>query len=187
MEYLKFILIGLGLAMDAFAVAVSSGVTIKNMHIRHALRIGLFFGAFQALMPLTGWFLGSYARDYISAYDHWIAFAILSVIGAKMIYEAVIIRESEKESDPLNIYVLFILAIATSLDALAVGITFSLLDMAILTPVIIIGVTTFVLSFAGTYIGNAFGHRFDESKLEIAGGLILIGIGLKILLEHLLK
>lgn len=185
MESLKFVLIAIGLAMDAFAVSISSGVTIKKMHIRHALRIAAFFGFFQALMPLIGWKLGSFAKDYISAYDHWIAFVLLAIVGGKMIYGAVIPHvHTENDSDPLNLYLLFMLAIATSIDALAVGVTFSLLDISILTPILIIGGITFVMSFAGTYLGNKVGHRVHEHVLEVAGGIILIGIGTKILVEH---
>ncbi len=184
MEILKFILIGLGLAMDAFAVSVSSGITIHKMHLRHALRIGLFFGFFQALMPYIGWHIGSIARGRIVEYDHWIAFVLLGFIGAKMIYEAYQDDEKREDYDPLNIYILFTLAVATSIDALAVGVTLSLLNSAIIIPSLIIGITTFITSFAGTYIGDHFGHKFNEKKLEIVGGIILILIGTKILLEH---
>lgn len=185
MQYIQFILIGLGLAMDAFAVSLTSGVAIRNMHIKHALRIGLFFGVFQAVMPYIGWKIGNIATNYIQAYDHWIAFVLLAGVGGKMIYEAFIFEKEERESDPLNIYVLFILAIATSIDALVIGVTFSVLDIAIIAPIIIIGIITFIMSFAGTYIGNSFGHKFDEKKVEITGGAILILIGLKILIQHL--
>jgi putative Mn2+ efflux pump MntP len=171
--------------MDAFAVSVSSGVAIKNMHIKYAIRIGLFFGVFQALMPVFGWSAGRLAAGHIKRFDHWIAFGLLAFIGGKMIYEAFQLNEDSEEKDPHNIYILFTLAIATSIDALAVGVSFSFLDIQIITPVTIIGIITFIFSFAGTYIGNRLGHLFED-KLEIIGGLILIGIGLKILLEHTL-
>jgi putative Mn2+ efflux pump MntP len=178
-------LIALGLAADAFAVSVSNGLAIKKMHLHHAMLIAVFFGGFQALMPFIGWLLGGIALNHIQAYDHWIAFTLLAFIGGKMIHDAIRNKDEEEEEakDPLNIYILFIAAIATSIDAFAVGITFSILHETIITPVIIIGTVTFITSFAGTYIGNHIGHLM-ENKLEIFGGLILIGIGIKILLEH---
>lgn len=184
MNFLSISLIALGLAMDAFAVSIASGVTIKQMHIRHAMRIALFFGGFQALMPLLGWLCGGWAVEYVKAVDHWIAFGLLSLIGGNMIRGSFQLQEKECHKDPLNLYVLFGLAVATSIDAFAVGLTFSFLDGIILMPVAVIGVITFVLSFIGTYIGDHFGHLF-ENKIEIAGGLILIGMGIKILIEHL--
>lgn len=188
MKLLEFILIGVGLAMDAFAVSVSTGATIRKMHIRHALRIGFFFGAFQALMPFIGWCLGSAAKEFIGSYDHWVSFAILAFLGGGMIYKALIPHvheEKAEDEDPLNLYLLFTLAVATSVDALAVGVTFSVLDMNILEPILLIGGITFLISFAGTYLGSTFGKRFNEHALEITGGIILIGIGVKILVEHL--
>lgn len=183
MPLFQLIGIALGLAMDAFAVSVTSGVTIKHLRVRHAMLIAFFFGAFQAIMPFLGWLGGRWARNYIGAYDHWIAFLLLVAIGGKMIWETRIQKTEENAPDPLRISILFLLAIATSIDALAVGVTFSFLDVSIIGPVAIIGAVTFVLSFAGTYIGDIFGHLFED-KLEIAGGVILIGIGTKILLEH---
>lgn len=184
MDLMQIIFIGIGLAMDAFAVSVTSGVAINNMKIRHAVKIALFFGFFQALMPYIGWKTGTFASSYIKEYDHWIAFILLAGIGIKMIYESFSF-EDDSPKDPLNIYVLFSLAIATSIDALAVGITFSFLSISILEPVLLIGIITFILSFIGTIIGDKLGHLF-EKKLEIIGGLILIGIGFKILIEHTL-
>ncbi len=184
MPILSVIAIAIGLAMDAFAVSITSGATIRTMRLRHALLIASFFGAFQALMPYIGWSIGQLARVLISNVDHWIAFALLAAVGGKMIYEASTERNEETVRDPLNIYVLFMLAIATSIDALAVGISLSFLDISILTPIVVIALVTFVFSFAGTYIGDMFGHFF-ERKFEVLGGLILIGIGVKILIEHL--
>jgi len=177
-------IIAFGLAMDAFAVSITSGIAIKSLKINSALKIALFFGLFQAIMPLIGWLAGLSLRDYISAVDHWITFGLLSFIGCKMIYEAVKIQSSKKEINPLNVYVLLVLSVATSIDALAVGVSFAFLKVAIVTPVIIIGTVTFFLSYLGVYIGDRIGHFF-ENKIEIAGGLLLIGIGIKILFEHL--
>ncbi len=185
MNFVEVIFVAFGLAMDAFAVSVASGVTIKNLKVNHALKIAIFFGGFQALMPVVGWFSGLSLRNFISGVDHWVAFGLLSFIGAKMIYEAAKMGPRKKD-DPLNIYILLILSIATSIDALAVGITFAFLNIAIIIPIIIIGIVTFVLSFLGVFIGNKIGHFF-ERKIETAGGLVLIGIGIKILLEHLLR
>ncbi len=182
---MKLLLIGIGLAMDAFAVSVTSGITIHKMHLRHALRIAAFFGVFQAIMPYIGWHMGHVAAGYVKNYDHWIAFALLATVGGKMIMEAFSDEKSGSERrNPLNVYVLFLLAIATSIDALAVGLTFSFLGLEILTPVVVIGVVTFIMSFAGVYIGDHFGKRFRPDILEIVGGIILIGIGIKILLDH---
>jgi putative Mn2+ efflux pump MntP len=177
--------IAVGLAMDAFAVSISSGVALKRMQAKHALLIATFFGAFQAMMPFVGWYAGQWARAYVAAFDHWIAFVLLVLVGSKMIHDAVTDGGSKAAADPLKIYVLFLLAVATSIDALAVGITLSFLDVAIAMPVLIIGLVTFVMSFAGAYLGSAVGH-IAERKMEIAAGLILIGIGVKILIEHTL-
>ena len=160
MDFCQTCLIAVGLSMDAFAVSVSSGVAIKSMHIKYAIRIGLFFGIFQAIMPVIGWSAGRLAAGYIKRFDHWIAFGLLAFIGGKMIYEAFQMNEDSEEKDPHNIYILFTLAIATSIDALAVGVSFSFLDIEIITPVTIIGIITFIFSFAGTYIGNRMGSSF---------------------------
>ena len=181
---MSIVIIAVGLAMDAFAVSITSGITIKRLHINHALKIALFFGLFQAIMPIIGWLAGLSLRDYISAIDHWIAFGLLSFIGCKMIYESITVQSSKKEINPLNVYVLLVLSIATSIDALAVGISFAFLKVSIVTPVIIIGTVTFLLSYLGVYIGDRIGHFF-ENKIEIAGGILLIGIGIKILVEGL--
>lgn len=182
-DILSTILIGLGLSMDAFAVSIASGVAIKDLKISHAFRIALFFGGFQAIMPVFGWLSGLSLRDYIASFDHWVAFGLLFAIGAKMIYESFKLEEKENGKNPLNLYVLLILAIATSIDALAVGLSFAFLKVAIVAPVLIIGAITFVTSFCGVFIGDKMGHFF-EKKIEIAGGLILIGIGIKIVIEH---
>jgi manganese efflux pump family protein len=185
MELTQLLLIAVGLAADALAVSVSSGAIISKMRLRHALRIALFFSFFQGLMPWIGWELASLAGDWFRTIDHWIAFTLLVLIGSKMIYDSRQMNEEDEQRNPLNIYILFTLAIATSIDALAIGVTFSFLDISILKPIVIISLVTFILSLIGTYIGQFFGHIFED-KIELAGGIILIGIGLKILLEHLL-
>ncbi len=184
MDTLTLLLIAFGLAMDAFAVSISNGTTIKHQRTNHALRIGIFFGSFQALMPLIGWSAGLNLRDLISGVDHWIAFGLLTFIGCKMIYESKKMDAREKEAKPLNRPTLLMLSIATSIDALAVGISFAFLQISIVTPILVIGVVTFALSFLGVLTGSKIGHFF-EKKIEILGGLILIGIGVKILIEHL--
>lgn len=179
----------LGLSMDAFAVAVANGFSMKKVRLRDSLKIGAFFGGFQALMPILGYLSGLTFKSYISAYAHWIAFVVLAFIGGKMIYESHIIEEVERddekaEKDGTKTVVLLGLAIATSIDALAVGITLALMVDNIIYPSLFIGGITFALSFAGVYIGKKFGNYF-ENKIEIIGGAILILIGLKILLEKL--
>ncbi len=173
--------------MDAFAVSVASGATMKRLHLPNAVKMGLFFGAFQALMPILGWSAGLTMKSFISGWDHWIAFGLLSAVGGKMLYEALKIKGEEEcaggKTCPFDTGALTVLAIATSIDALAVGLTFSLLQVSIIAPALIIGLITFVMSVAGVKIGAAGGHFF-EHKMEAAGGLILIVIGLKILLEH---
>jgi manganese efflux pump family protein len=185
MSFVTIALIAIALAMDAFAVSITSGVTIKKMHLHHALRIAGLFGLFQAIMPVAGWSVGRIAADFVQNFDHWIAFALLLFVGIKMIYEAAIFdKDNDRRSDPLNLYILLTLAFATSIDAAAVGITMSFLNVAIIQPALIIGVITFCISFAGIYIGNKFGDLFGK-KIEIIGGLVLIGIGVKIVIEHL--
>ena len=184
MDTLTLILIALGLSMDAFAVAVTTGGLITCNHLRNALRMALYFGSFQAIMPLVGWFVAGRFRAYIVSFDHWIAFGLLLFIGAKMIYEAVYETEDKMVCEPLSSRLLFLLAVATSIDALAVGISFACLDVSIATPIIVIGLITFILALAGFRIGMKVGHFF-ENRIEIAGGVILILIGAKILIEHL--
>ncbi len=184
MSFLTIVFIGFALAMDACAVAISSGVTIRQMRLSHALRIAAFFGVFQAVMPVAGWSVGRVAADFIQAYDHWVAFALLLFVGGKMIWEAFTYHPLKvKKADPHNFYVLITLAFATSIDAAAVGVTLSFLDVRIIEPALIIGVITFFMSWLGTYIGKKFGDLFGR-KMEIVGGMVLIGIGLKIVIEH---
>jgi putative Mn2+ efflux pump MntP len=185
MELITIIVIAVGLAMDAFAVSIVSGSVYRQLHIKHALRMAVFFGGFQALMPLIGSLAGLSAKDYIADYDHWVAFGILGAVGGKMIYEAFKIKSVEENFDPSNIIVLLALSVATSIDALAVGLTLSLITSSIAIAVTMIGLITFSLSYLGVFIGKKFGHFF-ENKIEILGGLILIGLGVKILIRHLL-
>ena len=184
MVLLTIVIIAIGLAMDAFAVSIVSGAAYKQLHIKHALRLALFFGGFQAFMPLIGFLAGLTVKQHIANYDHWVAFALLTAVGAKMIYESTKIKPADENSQPFNIPVLLALSVATSIDALAVGITLSLLRIPIVTAAVIIGLVTFALSYIGVFIGKNFGHFF-ESKIEALGGIILIAIGFKILLEHL--
>ena len=184
MDSLTIIIIAVGLAMDAFVVSIVSGSAYKQLHIRHTLRMAIFFGAFQAFMPLIGSLAGLTLREHIADYDHWIAFGLLAAVGGKMIYESLKIKSIEDNPDPSNIFVLLALSVATSIDALAVGITLSLIASSIIVAAILIGLITFILSYLGVYIGKRFGHLF-ESKIEALGGVILIAIGVKILIEHL--
>lgn len=187
MLFLELFLIGVGLSMDAFAVSICKGLGMEKVNKKQAVIIGLYFGGFQALMPLLGWFLGVRFQKCITSVDHWIAFLLLVFIGGKMILEAVRdkdVEEIQAKDLPLKHKEMFLLAIATSIDALAVGITFAFLKTPIIEAVAIIGCTTFVLSIFGVFVGNFFGTRYKK-KAEIAGGIILIIIGLKILLEHL--
>lgn len=182
-----FTLLGLavGLSMDAFAVSICKGLALQKFSIQKGLIAGLWFGGFQALMPLIGYFLGAQFKDRIEAIDHWIAFILLGFIGCNMIREA-LSKEEECSDDSFDFKTMLLMAVATSIDALAVGITFAFLNVAnIWTAIGIIGCTTFLFSFAGVRIGNAFGSRY-KSKAELAGGIILIALGIKILLEHLL-
>jgi manganese efflux pump family protein len=187
MSFSTIVIIALALAMDAFAVSLSTGVTMCKMHLRHALRMAAFFGAFQAIMPIAGWGAGRLAAGYIKRYDHWVAFVLLLFVGAKMIYEAIRGKKDgdDEKRDPHNVYILLTLSIATSIDAAAVGVSLSCLDVAIVVPSIIIGVITFFISLVGTQIGCKIGDIFG-SKIEVLGGIVLIGIGIKILFEHLL-
>lgn len=185
--FIEFLLIGIGLSMDAFAVSICKGLAMRKVNKKQALVIGLFFGGFQALMPFIGWALGMQFQSYITNIDHWIAFVLLVFIGGKMIVEAVKPEEEEAVEvmdPPLDIKQMFLLAIATSIDALAVGVTFAFLDYPIVEAISIIGVTTFAISVGGVYVGNFFGSRY-KNKAELAGGLILVLLGVKILLEHL--
>lgn len=182
MGVVELLSIGVGLAMDAFAVAVGKGLSMKRLSLKNAGLVGFYFGFFQALMPVIGYFLGIGFKDYITSIDHWVAFILLGLIGANMIKEA--FGDEENVDDDLSFKTMLILAIATSIDALAVGITFAFLQVNILYAALIIGVTTFVISVIGVKIGHVFGLKY-KSKAEIAGGIILIAMGCKILLEHL--
>jgi putative Mn2+ efflux pump MntP len=185
MDILTIFFIAFALTMDAFAVSIASGVIIRRQKIRKAVTFGVMFGGFQMLMPVIGYGAGHTFRSYITAFDHWIAFGLLLAIGIKMIYEALRLETIEQSVSGLNGFSLLGLSIATSIDALAVGISFSFLEVAILLPILIIGVVTFGMSFLGVLLGNKFGGLF-EKKIEILGGIILIGIGIKILLEHIM-
>lgn len=183
MSIWEVFLVAVGLSMDAFAVAVCKGLKMPKINPKQTALIALFFGGFQALMPLIGYLLGTQFEQYIVSIDHWITFVLLAFIGGKMVYES-FKKEDDEDDKPFNIKELFILAVATSIDALAVGITFAFLNVNIAMAVSLIGVTTFILSAIGVFIGHKFGEKY-KSKAEFAGGLILILIGLKILLEHL--
>lgn len=183
MSFVTIVFIAVGLAMDAFAVSITSGAAYRHLHLRHTLRIAVFFGGFQAFMPLVGALAGLSFREYIADYDHWIAFIILAAVGGKMIYESFKITQAEKNFNPSNILVLLVLSVATSIDALAIGITLSLVASSIVIAVVVIGLVTFVLSYLGVMIGKRFGHIF-ENKIEAFGGIILIVLGAKILCEH---
>ena len=185
MSLTELIFISIGLAMDAFAVAVCKGLSMKKFSLPQSLLIALFFGFFQGLMPLIGFLLGSNFEQYITAYDHWLAFGLLAFIGGKMIFDSVFSKEEECYCDKFSIKELLILSVATSIDALAVGITFAFLrDNNILLSCSTIAGITFAVAFIGVIIGNVFGAKFKE-RAEILGGVILILIGTKILLEHL--
>ncbi len=183
MGFLDLFITAIALSMDAFAVSVCKGLSVQKMSPKHALSAGLYFGGFQALMPLLGCFLGISFSSVVESFDHWISFVLLGIIGANMIKESF-----SKEEDDCNcsfgVKAMIPLAIATSIDALAVGVTFAFLKVDILPAVLLIGITTFVLSGFGVYLGNKFGSRYN-SKAELAGGVVLILIGTKILLEHL--
>ena len=189
MGFVELALIAIGLSMDAFAVSVCKGLGMSKLNWKHALVIALFFGAFQGIMPVIGWALGTQFEGYITSIDHWIAFVLLAFIGAKMLWDAFheddeCVECAEGEQARLDVKELVMLAVATSIDALAVGITFAFLRVDIVWAALTIAVTTFVLSFIGVATCNQFGSRFRKPA-TIAGGIVLILIGLKILLEHL--
>ena len=184
MSILEILLLGIGLSMDAFAVSICKGLSVQKLQFKHYLIIGAWFGGFQALMPTIGYFLGSTFEQYITAFDHWVAFVLLAAIGAGMIKESLSKEETDRNAS-FSVKTMFVLALATSIDALAVGITFALLpDVNVPLAVTLIGITTFLFSAAGLKVGNLFGTRY-KAKAELIGGIILILIGLKILLEHL--
>jgi len=184
MDAATTILLSLGLAADAFAVAVSSGLAIKHMKVNKALKIALFFGGFQAFMPVIGWFFGLSFSSLITPIDHWIAFGLLSFIGGRMIYESLQTEECEKKFNPLDTGTLITLSVATSIDALAVGIGFAVLKTSIGPVASAIGFITFFVVFAGVFIGHKCGNLFGK-KIELLGGVILIAIGSNILFSHL--
>ena len=183
MGLIELFLIAVGLYMDAFAVSVCKGLAMPKCTFKKAAIVGLWFGGFQALMPAIGYILGAQFQEAIASIDHWIAFVLLALIGGNMIHEA--LDNDEEEADAsLDVKTMFLLAVATSIDALAIGITFAFLKVNIIPAVCFIGIVTFIISFAGVKIGNVFGARY-KNKAEIVGGIILILLGLKILLEHL--
>lgn len=184
MDATTTVFLSFGLAADAFAVAVSSGLAIKHMKVNKALKIALFFGGFQALMPLIGWFIGLSFSFWIAPIDHWIAFGLLTFIGSKMIYESLQTEECAKKFNPLDTGTLITLSVATSLDALAAGIGFAVLKTSIGPVVSAIGFITFLVVFVGVFIGNKCGDLFGK-KIELLGGAILIAIGTNILWSHL--
>jgi manganese efflux pump family protein len=190
---LSTLLIALALSMDAFAVSIANGICVVKLSFRHAFRASLFFGLFQFAMPLAGWLLGSTFRRFIEGFDHWIAFGLLGFVGGRMIVGFFKVKEPEAcsdeekaRSDIRDLKTLLLLSVATSVDALAVGLSYSVLGTPILAPAMIIGLVTFVLCFAGTEFGKRLGSRF-ERWAELTGGIVLVGIGLNILITHLSK
>ena len=189
MSILEILLLGIGLSMDAFAVSICKGLSTKKLQFKHYLIIGAWFGGFQALMPTVGFFLGALFADAIEAFDHWVAFALLAIIGINMLKEALEKKDEsgdnpEKDAD-LSVKTMFLMAVATSIDALAVGISLAMVgSVNIWLAAAFIGICTCLLSALGVRIGNVFGSRY-EKKAELAGGVILILLGVKILLEHL--
>jgi len=184
LDILTIVLIAIGLAMDAFAVSIAKGMTISRQRRKFALLLGGFFGGFQMLMPAIGWLVGLSFKDVIMGVDHWIAFGLLAFIGLKMIYDS-LGKEKIQKDEQLRLHSILILAVATSIDALMVGLSFAFLNTSILEPILVIGLITFALSVTGFFFGCGLGHLFGN-KIKIVGGLILIAIGLRILLEHIL-
>lgn len=185
MGLIELCILSIGLAMDAFAVSVCKGLSMARMKWKNAIIIGAYFGYFQALMPVLGYLLGYNFQDRISNIDHWIAFILLGVIGINMIKEA-ISKENDVHNDSVKFKDMIVLAIATSIDALAVGITFAFLNVNLILAISLIGIITFIISVLGVKVGNIFGDKY-EKKAEFAGGIILIFLGIKILVEHLIK
>lgn len=183
MGIVELFILAIGLAMDAFAVSICKGLSVSKARWKHSIIAGLYFGGFQAAMPVIGYFLGSSFKDYIESFDHWIAFGLLVIIGGNMIRES-FSKDEEELDGSFSVKSMFPLAVATSIDALAVGVTFALLpDVDIIPAISLIGVITFVLSAIGVKIGNIFGAKY-KSKAEFVGGVVLVLIGLKIVLEH---
>lgn len=183
MGILEIILIGIGLSMDAFAVSICKGLSMKKINWKKVFIIGGYFGVFQAIMPIIGYFLGTTFESFVTQIDHWIAFILLAIIGANMIRES-FNEECDNCNDRVDFKTMIVLAIATSIDALAIGITFAFFEVNLLVTTLIIGIITFIICLLGTIIGNKFGSKYG-SKAELVGGIILILIGIKILLEHL--
>lgn len=184
MGFLELLIIAVGVSMDAFAVSVCKGLAVSRVRPRHALKTGLWFGGFQALMPVIGYFLGVSFADLVSSVDHWIAFVLLAIIGGNMVKESFEKEECCTSADSdFSFRVMLAMAIATSIDALAIGVSFAFLGSNIWTAVLCIGLVTGAFSAAGVYVGNIFGRKY-KSKAEFVGGAILIAMGLKILLEH---
>ena len=183
MDLLTLLTLAVGLAMDAFAVSICKGLAMREKVLKKGIIVGLWFGGFQALMPTIGFFLGTQFKDQITSIDHWIAFVLLGLIGINMVKEA-LSKDEEQADDSIAVKEMFMLAVATSIDALAVGITFVFLNVHIVSAASMIGVCTFLISFAGVKIGNIFGTKY-KSKAELAGGIILILLGFKILFVHL--
>jgi putative Mn2+ efflux pump MntP len=184
MDILTIFLVAIGLTFDSLAVSISTGLIMSHIRFSQALKIAFVFALFQGLMPLIGWFLGIQIKEFIIAYDHWLAFIMLSGIGAKMIYES--FKDHKEKMDPTKTIVMVGLAIATSIDALVVGVTFAFIEINIILSAIIIGTMTFLVSMSGIFVGKKTSGHYGK-KIEFAGGLILIGIGIKILIEHILE
>jgi putative Mn2+ efflux pump MntP len=190
MGVLSIFMIGIGLSMDAFAVALAKGMTMRKRSFKNVFKIAMYFGGFQALMPFIGWFCGRYFENYIKSFDHWIAFVLLGIIGGNMIYESFKDKEKAEDEaamdgdDEFSHKSLILLAIATSIDALAVGVSFAFLSVSIIPAITIIGITTFLLSILAIFLGSKLGG-FLQKYAELAGGIILIIIGFNILIEHL--
>jgi manganese efflux pump family protein len=183
MSFATILIIAVALAMDAFSVSIATGAAYKKTGNLNALKMAFFFGFFQAFMPIIGWLAGLSFRQYIEPFDHWIAFSLLALVGGKMIYEAIFTKQDQEQNKVMSLTMLLILSVATSIDAMAVGVTFSIIAEDITRAVIIIGLVTFAFSYVGVFIGEKLGHFF-ENKIEIAGGLMLWAIGIKILIEH---
>lgn len=186
MDIFTIIATAVALSMDAFAVSVTNGFIIKKLKFSHAFRIAFSFGIFQALMPVIGWAAGFTFRDLIGAFDHWIALGLLGFIGIKMIIGSRNLDQDDASKNCLHIPTLLVLSVATSIDALAVGLSFAFLEVNLILPIVIIGCVTFVFCLTGVYIGDKTGHFF-EGRLELIGGIILVGIGVRIAIEHIVR
>jgi putative Mn2+ efflux pump MntP len=184
MDFLTMLLIAVGLSFDTFAVSLTSGLTVRDIRFSQAVRIAFILALFQAIMPLIGWILGNQVSGLMANYDHWIAFGLLSVLGLKMVYESVKNERVSSSSNPLNLMVLLGMAVATSMDAFVVGVSFALIDLNIYWSILVIGIVTFLVAMIGMLFGKKVGDRFGK-RMEILGGIILIGIGIKILLSHI--